>query len=391
MGISFSDEQVRITTWGTNPPIIKPYDFNAMGIQLTISFTVHPCCKCDAALGGINSPFYSLPVRNLGSPEFPPGSVPPLETTSLLQPPCSLNPVAFIVIGTAETSWKDPSGNLLMGGLLNTPGNLSDVLEEAVGDIAGLFSVACQNVFQAVYHLVRLDLGVILENQIYNSPEIFNRTIQSYNASNAWRLPALNTTMMATWQKEVDFFKSSDRVPVLQYLRSTPRVKPLGSAITSVFVSTFAMLSALWTIFSIVAGALANVYNDTARQDEHTPSPTEPLCKLEDGTGREGRRQSGGHITDSNLAFSQDGSSCLEKMAMKNMPTDVAFAHLAAHVERSLARINFVLKQHGLMQDSENPEDEIGTVISRVGSREEHIPLLHRIGTRTTSDADSVP
>ncbi|KAJ7336893.1 hypothetical protein DFH08DRAFT_1082928 [Mycena albidolilacea] len=43
----------------------------------------------------------------------------------------------------------------------------------------------------------------------------------------------------------------------MEYLRPVPHLKPLGSAITSVFVSTFATLPAMWIIFSLVAGALA--------------------------------------------------------------------------------------------------------------------------------------
>ncbi|KAJ7890132.1 hypothetical protein B0H14DRAFT_2690696 [Mycena olivaceomarginata] len=39
------------------------------------------------------------------------------------------------------------------------------------------------------------------------------------------------------------------RVPVMSYIRTVPRLKPLGAAITSVFVSTFAMVSVLWHVF----------------------------------------------------------------------------------------------------------------------------------------------
>ncbi|KAJ7207559.1 hypothetical protein GGX14DRAFT_635518 [Mycena pura] len=359
-----SDRKVRIMAWATNPPVVFREDRNTNSTRLTISFTVHPCCNCDTALEGSS-----------------------LETTSLLQPPCSLNPVGFIVIDIPgdpfDNGWTDSSGYFYPAGLLNTPANISDVFKYAMEiqeNVAENFSAGCQNIFQALYHLVRLDLGVILENQIYNSPEIYNHTIQSYdlradmygdyNHPSIWGDPGLrgltsNATFMAAWQKQVDFFKTSDRVPVLQYLRSTPRIKPLGSAITSVFVSTFAMLSALWTIFSIVAGALAGIHNVNTRQDEHMPSP-ELQCmlnKLEHSTGRTTTK-----VIDSNLALrtSHGGSSCLEKMAMKNMTMDMAFAHHAAHMERSLARINFVLKKYGLThEDPEESENKIETVMSR--------------------------
>jgi hypothetical protein len=123
-----------------------------------------------------------------------------------------------------------------------------------------------QNTFQSLYHLVRLEFGIILENQIYASPEMFNRTIldvyipddvfgSPHSAANSSRILTSNTTAMAQWMDSVRLFNNSDRVPVLPYLRTAPRLKPLGSAITSIFVSTFAMLSVAWTIFKTIAGA----------------------------------------------------------------------------------------------------------------------------------------
>jgi hypothetical protein len=43
----------------------------------------------------------------------------------------------------------------------------------------------------------------------------------------------------------------------MSYIRTVPRLKPLGAAITSVFVSTFAMVSVLWHVFSFIAAALS--------------------------------------------------------------------------------------------------------------------------------------
>ncbi|KAF7343596.1 hypothetical protein MSAN_01980100 [Mycena sanguinolenta] len=115
------------------------------------------------------------------------------------------------------------------------------------------------------YHLIRLDLGVIVDNQIYNSPQMFNRTIGSidtefYSLANAARNSTSNAMLMEQWQREVEFFQHNTRVPPLEYLRSVPRLKPLGSAVTGVFVSTFAILSVMWTAFSLVAGALARAH-----------------------------------------------------------------------------------------------------------------------------------
>jgi hypothetical protein len=144
---------------------------------------------------------------------------------------------------------------------------------EALEILAGLlgnvstpdFTSAFQNIFQMIYHLVRLDLGVIVDNQIYNSPQMFNLSIMPVNLparfgsslANSSRAKTSDSTLMAQWRQRVVFYQTSDRVPVMDYLRPVPRLKPLGSAITSIFVSTFAMLSALWTIFSLGAGTLA--------------------------------------------------------------------------------------------------------------------------------------
>ena len=54
----------------------------------------------------------------------------------------------------------------------------------------------------------------------------------------------------------------------------------------------------------------------------------------------------------------------MEKMAMKNMPMDMAFAQHVERSERSFARINLVLKKHGLMdEDPEDPEAGIEKLI----------------------------
>jgi hypothetical protein len=127
-----------------------------------------------------------------------------------------------------------------------------------------------QNAFQSIYHLVRRDLGLILENQIYASPEMYNLSIlnvhlprapapinPNFPAANRSRRSTSNATLMSEWRNSVCAFTEGDRVPIMPYLRPVPQLKTLGSAITSVFVSTFAMLSTLWTIFNLIAGAFA--------------------------------------------------------------------------------------------------------------------------------------
>lgn len=46
------------------------------------------------------------------------------------------------------------------------------------------------------------------------------------------------------------------RVPAVIYLRPVFRQKPTASAVASVFVSTFVMVSALWKLFTLVAGGV---------------------------------------------------------------------------------------------------------------------------------------
>jgi hypothetical protein len=160
---------------------------------------------------------------------------------------------------------------------------VGDVLEdmgEVFSDVPPtLTAAAIQNFLQAMYHLVRLDLGVIHGNQIYNSPDAYNRTIVltplDYSGANTTREFTSDSESMAQFQKQVEFFQITDRVPVMEYLQPVPHLKPLGSAITSVFVSTFAMLSAMSTIFSLVAGALAQ--QRTGKFLAAVPSPCRSL------------------------------------------------------------------------------------------------------------------
>jgi hypothetical protein len=145
----------------------------------------------------------------------------------------------------------------------------TEALEDLAGQLGNVstadFTSAFLNLFQAIYHLFRMDLGVIVDNQIYNSPQMFNLSTMPVNLPADFgssfvddsRAVTSNSTLMAQWRQRVAFFQTSDRVPVMDYLRPVSRLKPLGSAITSVFVSTFTMLSALWTIFSLAAGSLA--------------------------------------------------------------------------------------------------------------------------------------
>ncbi|KAK7060002.1 hypothetical protein R3P38DRAFT_3524195 [Favolaschia claudopus] len=127
-----------------------------------------------------------------------------------------------------------------------------------------------QNLFQTLFHVMRLEMGIVAPNSIFASPEMFKQNILfvpqddklNLNFSDITRDFAGNESMFNLWLEDVDYFNTTDRVPVKQYLRSVPRLKPLGSAITSVFVSTFAILSTVWTVFCLVAAALARLYEE---------------------------------------------------------------------------------------------------------------------------------
>ncbi|KAF7336483.1 hypothetical protein MSAN_02303000 [Mycena sanguinolenta] len=283
-----------------------------MGMNLTqagISITVQPCCKCEAVLAGG-----------------------PLESAaSLFEPPCSSNPAQFVGVDFQIADlWAGTSlGNLSISALSTAYGNL----------------------IQTLYHIVRLDLGVILGNQIYNSPEMFNRTISPLDLdleilegswTNAARGLTSNAILMAQWQQDVKFFQNNTRVPPLEYLQSVPRLKPLGSAVTSVFVSTFAMLSVMWTVFSLVAGALAR---HSGRDDTLGKKDTVGQTRTWDK-----RLESGVEEIDETeviLLVPRKEPDALERLRQEGMQMQV-----------SLARMRAAMIKHGIMQDEDWVQDD---------------------------------
>jgi len=126
------------------------------------------------------------------------------------------------------------------------------------------------NTIRALYHAIRLDLGVIRPNQIYNSPTRFNASIAN------WTLPVGETASGAYYTRtlrdaigEVDLSNSTYMVHVPDILYFTPvfKQKPLGQAISAVFVSTFSMLSAIWAAFTFVASAIVTVRSKPGKID----------------------------------------------------------------------------------------------------------------------------
>ncbi|KAJ7861416.1 hypothetical protein B0H14DRAFT_2742217 [Mycena olivaceomarginata] len=243
-----------LVNWYDVAPISPPFSLNLTArtghqeaTMVNITVTAHACCICVPG----------------GSPE----------TTTLLGPPCSSTPPRFMVTEAYFSTFKEPEDILPTTSVVvgqTNPLMSTGALENLAGKLGNVstpdFTSAFQNLCQAIYHLVRLDLGVIVDNQIYNSPHMFSLSIMPVKLPASLNFPSFgndslvaisNFTLMTQWRQRVEFYQTSDRVPVMDYLRPVPRLKPLGSAITSVFVSTFAMLSVLWTIFSLGAGALA--------------------------------------------------------------------------------------------------------------------------------------
>ncbi|KAF7340517.1 hypothetical protein MSAN_02123200 [Mycena sanguinolenta] len=244
------------------------------------------------------------------------------------------------------------------------PIQITDVLSKGgLGDIpvSSLASVY-GNLVQTLHHLVRVDLGVIVENQIYNSPKMYNRTILKVVAppdadftdefANTSKDSTSNVTLMAQWQQNVEFFQTNVRVPPLEYLRPVPRLKLMGSAVTSVFVSTFAMLSVMWTVFSLVAGALAR----SSDRDRTTKKQITLTQRLKGDKWLESGIQ---EVEESEVVLlghpeepSSDPVAQLRKRMDRNNIQGV-------QMRVALARISAVLEKHGLIEDESWDDDTL--------------------------------
>ncbi|KAF8185535.1 hypothetical protein K438DRAFT_1836627 [Mycena galopus ATCC 62051] len=362
--------------------------------EVDISLTAHPCCDCAAVLAGSA-----------------------LETTSLLQPPCSSNPVQFIAIdapGSTPIS-IDPIGNIFSSPI-RMPVNITHLLWE--GQFSNItqdiedFSAILQNLFQVMYYLVRLDLGVILGNQIYNSPQMFNHSIAGINSASTvhfvfagmefgWatdiaRGATSNTSMMAQWKKKVEFFNTSDRVPVMECVRSIPRIKPLGSAITSVFVSIFAMLSVLWTIFSVIAGALAAAHNAPTHGTGHYTTGHGGCTMKELDNGKaimEEMNTSEGSLLAHHTECVPAWHVPLERMNLHMEEMQLNMEKIGRRTDIALARMMFSLRKRGLVDDKDDKDGESEMEIECAQRPAESpveifSPLIHRTSTQSGSDSD---
>ena len=103
----------------------------------------------------------------------------------------------------------------------------------------------------ALYHAIRLDLGIILPNQIYNNSIRFNNSIVNFDSGTGTR------AARAAGRPNVDLSQPvySVHVPDILYLTPLFTLKPMPQAIAAVFVATFSMLSAVWAIFNFVTSS----------------------------------------------------------------------------------------------------------------------------------------
>ncbi|KAJ7166227.1 hypothetical protein C8R46DRAFT_1035489 [Mycena filopes] len=239
----------------------------------TLSATVVPCCNCDRTL--------------------------PSDTSLPTELPCRAQPAQLVgsywsveIEGWGSYNEQGAFSTLIFESELVANSSFSSPVDPIIQPYEVLTQPstnnAFQNVFQSRYHLARLELGIIVENQIFNSPVMFNESISTVpeilantlGASDS-RKSTSNTTLMNEWADTVRLFSTTDRVPLVSYLRPVPRLKPLGTSLTSVFVSTFAMVSVLWTVFSLVVGIIA-ARSENASTQGPTPSTVEDRLDTHD-------------------------------------------------------------------------------------------------------------
>ncbi|KAJ7677537.1 hypothetical protein B0H17DRAFT_1139554 [Mycena rosella] len=339
-----------LDNWANQTP-----DYNGSSIT-DFYVTVEPCCNCSAG----SSLAAETSMDQYGGSLLP------------THPPCSSLPARFVVTG----------GKIF--------------LRSAAPDVPwSALNTLLQNTFQSLYHLVRMELGVILENQIYASPEMYNNSISDVSvpkyldisAANTSRIATTNAILMADWRDTVRLFNETHPVPVIPYLRSVPRLKPLGSAITSVFVSTFAMLSVAWTIFSLIAGAVAASYSDKAvcEEDEATIHPGPYMLK-----DLEGQQQSmqAWDTSEASLFVSEDKRvTLMETGIQKNSAAMSEMQFSLAEMQLSLARMRLSLRARGVLEEVDDDPRNINEVERERRDNqalEEHPLLVHRANRTST-------
>ncbi|KAF8876625.1 hypothetical protein CPB85DRAFT_528627 [Mucidula mucida] len=151
---------------------------------------------------------------------------------------------------------------------MTTEGVFADDFEDSTPALR----LAVRNAMRATFHIARLDFGIVRGNQIYQSSAFFDENMEDY--SKTWPSDLIENIFWAALCSPCDVWPtvpSAARTVVLSYLRPVFQLKPIGSAIVSVFVATFAMVSALWKVFTFVAGCFTD-----SRPDE-TAEKVDPI------------------------------------------------------------------------------------------------------------------
>ncbi|KAJ6599247.1 hypothetical protein DFH09DRAFT_1130531 [Mycena vulgaris] len=222
-----------------------------------LSIMVRPCCDCTIAAGKPNdtwitpSAHTNLTFPNVASVNDNIG----LENTQFLMtdhPPCdsSSQPAEFLQLWPVTNT------------ALSAPSPLASMYPAPAAALA--------NAFTATYHILRLDLGVIRPNQIYTSVAKLNASLDdpARYPNQLWHSDCSGTTCY----QPLPAVPTSFRTVVMSYVKPVFKRKPLASAVVSVFVSTFAMVSALWAIFNLVARVFVRDSQDNLPSDEREQS-----------------------------------------------------------------------------------------------------------------------
>jgi hypothetical protein len=120
-------------------------------------------------------------------------------------------------------------------------------------------AIAINNTLKAIYQGIRLDLGVIRRNQIFNSSAQFNASIVDFTLPDGSASAAGRARVARGAFSNFDLSNTtySAHVPDVLYLTPVLKLKPMAQAITAVFVSTHSMLLAIWGAFSLIASYFA--------------------------------------------------------------------------------------------------------------------------------------
>ncbi|KIY63121.1 hypothetical protein CYLTODRAFT_414253 [Cylindrobasidium torrendii FP15055 ss-10] len=110
-------------------------------------------------------------------------------------------------------------------------------------------------VMYKLYHSIRLDLGIVEPNLIFNSSEMMRQLIGDFRDS----------SITIQERQHIEDLNQTVHTPSFSYSRSVWRRKPIGSAIVSVYTATFTIISLVWTIFSLTAAFLAGVRDDSQK------------------------------------------------------------------------------------------------------------------------------